>query len=106
MIRFLLKSVVLVTVLFLGILIGFHEANNGLNKMKGYEDPDFQGAFTVKEMNDGVYETTILGETVSSHNLEEKKKILEEMNTYNLFSDIGKKISSFFSNIAANFFSS
>ena len=72
MFRFLLKTFFIISVLFIGIILGFLEANNGLEKMKGYDDNSFANVLTVEET--GNIEQTIIGETVSSHNLEEKEK--------------------------------
>ncbi|MCU9613937.1 YqxA family protein [Caldibacillus lycopersici] len=106
MFRFLLKTLIVAGILFFGIIIGFQEANHGLLKMKGYADENFTGAFTVEEAANGEYEATILGETVTSHDLEGKKKILEEMNNYNFFTDIAKKVSNLISNFVTNLFPS
>jgi hypothetical protein len=67
-------------------------ANDGMNKMRGYEDPSLKSAFTVKETGNGQMETAILGKQISSHDLEQKKQQLEKMKAYNLFSSAGKKL--------------
>lgn len=103
MVRFFLKTIILISVLFFGIILGFLEANNGLHKMKGYDDGRFEKIIEV-EKEDGVYETSILGEPISSHNIEEKKKVLEEINAYNVFSDIAQKLANFFSTIFSSIF--
>lgn len=105
MLRFLLKTFILVTVLFIGIIIGFQEASSGLQRMKGYDDPNLKDAFTIELSKDGETTTTILGETVSSHNLEDKEQKLEEINSFNFFTNIAKTMSSFINNLASKLFS-
>jgi predicted membrane protein len=90
---FLFKGVILASLMFLSVLFGMQQANIGIQKMKGYEDPKFKSALTVKEDEDGELQASVLGVDVSSHDLERKKQKLEEMKAYNLFSDLGKGIS-------------
>lgn len=94
------------SILFIGIIIGFQEANHGLKEMKGFDDGTFSNVLTVNDQNDnGAYEATILGEKVTSHDLEEKKKALEELKTYNIFTDIAKLFSNFLKNVLNFIFS-
>lgn len=90
--RFVLKLVIVVLVLFLGVLIGMQQANEGLKAMKGYDDPRFSQAVSIDE-NNGIYEATFLGEQIGNYPLEEKKKELEQIKAFNFFSKIGKQIS-------------
>ena len=53
----------------------------------------FQGALSINESSEGEIEASILGNDVSSHDLEKKKAELEEMKAYNFFSSIGKNVS-------------
>ncbi|PLS15174.1 DUF3679 domain-containing protein [Bacillus sp. M6-12] len=93
MIRFYLKCLLLMAMLFLAVIFGMQHANQGMKKMKGYNDPSLNSAFTVEESSQGEMQASFLGQKVTSHDLEEKKKSLEEMKAYNFFSDIGKKLS-------------
>ncbi len=96
----MLKLVVLVSVLFIGVIIGFQEANYGLKKMKGFDDGSFTAVFSIREGKEsGDLEAVIFGETVNSETLEEKKKVLEEIYTYNLFTDIAKTLTHLLQNI-------
>jgi len=90
--KFLFKLCSVILLLFLGVLIGLQQANEGLKTMKGYEDPRFANAVTLNE-EDGLYEASFLGNDVGEYNLEEKKKELEQMKAYNFFSNMGKNIS-------------
>ncbi|WP_110926925.1 YqxA family protein [Bacillus massiliglaciei] len=92
MAKFTLKCTCLILVLFLGIIIGMQQANQGMKKMKGYDDPSLNSAFTVSETDDGEMEAAILGERVTSHDLEKKKEKLEEMKAFNLFSSLGRQL--------------
>lgn len=89
---FMLKSLILASLMFISVLFGMQQANEGIHKMKGYEDPEFKSAFKIKEDEDGNFKSAILGNDVTSHDLAQKRKQLEEMKAYNLFSTIGKKL--------------
>jgi hypothetical protein len=89
---FMLKSFVLAALMFVSVLFGMQQANEGIHKMKGYDDPEFKSAFMIKEDEDGSYKSAILGNDVSSHDLEQKRKKLEEMKAFNLFSSLGKQL--------------
>ncbi|MED4204473.1 DUF3679 domain-containing protein [Neobacillus mesonae] len=90
--KFMLKSFVAAALMFISVLTGMELANNGIHKMKGYNDPNFQNAVSINE-NDKDFQATFLGKNISSHDLEAKKKKLEEMNAFNFFSSMGKKMS-------------
>ncbi len=60
--------------------------------MKGFEDPKFKSAFTIKENDNVKVETAILGTDVSSNDLEKKREQLEKLETFNLFTSMGKKL--------------
>ncbi|MGE7601159.1 YqxA family protein [Peribacillus sp. NPDC097675] len=92
MVRFWLKCMGIVLVLFLGVLIGMQQANDGMKKMKGYEDPALNSAFTINQSEQGEVEADILGQKVTSHDIETKKEKLEEMKAYNFFSSLGKSL--------------
>ncbi len=98
--RFIVKVLLVLSIFFIGILIGIQEANNGMKKMRGYDDPGLMSAFSIEEKGAGEYETTVLGQT-NTNNLEEKKQKLEQIKTFNLFTDIAKKISRFFTDLFA-----
>ena len=90
MVRFWLKCTGILLVLFLGVLIGMQQANDGMKKMKGYEDPAFNSAFHINQSEQGEMEADILGEKVTSHDIETKKEKLEEMKAFNFFSSLGR----------------
>ncbi len=79
--------------MFICVLFGMQQANNGIQRMKGYEDTDFGNAFTLNERDNGKIEGTFLGNDVSSHDLQKKKEEIEEMNSFNFFSSLGKNMS-------------
>jgi len=86
---FMLKGFMLMSLMFLSVLIGMQIANNGIKDMRGFDDPDFKGAFTIKEQEENV-QVSVLGNHVDSHNLDKKREQLEELKAYNFFSDLGK----------------
>lgn len=90
---FMLKSIILASLMFISALAGMQQANDGIQSMKGYEDPDFKNAVALKGKGDGEIHAHILGRDVTSHDIEAKKQQLEEIKAYNMFSSMGKKIS-------------
>ncbi|HWO77705.1 MAG TPA: YqxA family protein [Bacillus sp. (in: firmicutes)] len=93
--RFILKVITLTFILFFGVLIGMQYANEGMVKMRGYQDPSFQEPVSIEEAASGEVEASFLGNNLSSHDLEAKQKQLEEVKTFNLFSQIGKSLAQF-----------
>ena len=89
---FMLKSLFIAALMFISVLFGMQFANDGIHRMKGYDDPNIGTAFTLNENERGKLQGTFLGQDVSSHDLEKKKEQLEKMKAYNLFSSVGKKL--------------
>ena len=89
---FMVKCFVIMCFMFISVLAGMQLANDGIHKMKGYDDPNFQNAISITENGEQV-KATFLGNDISSHDIEEKKKKLEEISAFNLFSSMGRKIS-------------
>lgn len=94
------KSFLLASLLFIGVLIGMQKANEGITKMKGFEDQSFQAPISFQK-DSNYMETSLLGKEVSSHDLEKKKEKLEEMKAFNFFSTIGKYLAATISSIVA-----
>jgi hypothetical protein len=97
--RFMLKSLLIASLMFVSVLFGMQQAHKGIIDMKGYEDTQFKSAFTVQENGEGKMEASILGNEVTSHDLEKKREELEELKAYNFFSSIGKKFAEMVSNL-------
>ncbi|MFC3882984.1 YqxA family protein [Bacillus songklensis] len=91
MIKFMMKSFMLTTILLFGVLLGMQLANNGMIKMKGYEDPEFLSAFTVSQTKEGEIKASVLGSKVRTLDLQQKQEQLEERKAFNFFSSFGKK---------------
>ncbi len=94
---FMLKCIGMAGIMFFFVLAGMQLANDGIHKMKGYEDLNFQNAISLHE-NEKQLRATFLGKEISSHDLDEKKRKLEEMSAFNFFSKMGKSISDGVSN--------
>ncbi|MFS0780850.1 DUF3679 domain-containing protein [Bacillus sp. 1P06AnD] len=90
MIRFFLKSFCIMLLFFVGIILGMQKANTGLVQMRGYEDPSLYSAASIDE-KDGEIDARLLGTKFNSHDLEDKKKKMQEMKAFNAFSTLGKK---------------
>lgn len=88
---FFLKFILVVALMFVSVLFGMQQANEGIHRMKGYEDGNMKEALNVSKI-DGQVEVSLLGEQISSHDLDEKRAKLEQMQAYNFFSSIGKKL--------------
>lgn len=90
---FMVKTFFLISLMFIAVLFGMQLANEGIHNMKGYDDANFKDAFTVNENEGGELQASILGNDISSHDLQRKKEKLEEMKAYNFFSSLGKSLS-------------
>ncbi|UQZ46735.1 YqxA family protein [Bacillus sp. PK3-037] len=104
MIAYLGKCLLLVAMMFIGVLFGMQQANNGMLSMKGYHDPSLKGAFTLTDGENNEKEATVLGEIVTSKDLEEKQKELEQVETFNIFSKAGKTLSDTVTNTAQSMY--
>ncbi|KRG16786.1 hypothetical protein ACA29_03470 [Lederbergia galactosidilytica] len=113
--RFLFKSLLMVIFLAVGVLIGMNRANQGMNDMRGYTDSSFQTPVNIQTTDEGSFDAAVLGNEISSFNMnekkekleEEKKEKLEEVKSFNFFSEIGKLLADLISSIAQaiiNFF--
>lgn len=92
MIKFTLKFFLLISFSAICILVGMQLANNGIREMKGYDDPEFKGAFHISEGQEGELEAALLGEKVTSHDIRVKQEKLEELEAFNFFSSLGSKL--------------
>jgi hypothetical protein len=98
--RFMLKSLLLVSVLFVGVLIGMQKANDGIRDMKGYDVEGLGTPLTISEDETGNIEASLLGQEMGSASISEKKKKLEEMKSFNFFSEIGKSVAGIMKGLA------
>jgi len=89
---FMLKSFCLAVLLLISVLTGMQMASNGIQKMKGYDDPNLETAVKFHENGDHI-SASLLGNEISSHDIAAKKKKLEEISAFNLFSSMGRKMS-------------
>jgi len=96
---FTLRAAGMALLMFICVLFGMQQANHGIKSMKGYDDENFANALDFQK-NDGNLEASVLGEDITSHDLEKKKQQLEEMKAYNLFSDMGKAVAGGMSSLA------
>jgi hypothetical protein len=92
---FMFKSLFLACIMFICVLYGMQQANDGIIHMRGYGEEQFQGALSIKDGE----EVSILGSEITSHDLEKKKTELEEIKAYNLLASLGKSLAEFTSNI-------
>ncbi|MED3548924.1 YqxA family protein [Cytobacillus praedii] len=90
---FMVKTFFLISLMFIAVLFGMQLANEGIHNMKGYDDANFKDPFAVNENEGGELQASVLGNDISSHDLQQKKEKLEEMKAYNFFSSLGKSLS-------------
>ena len=94
MTKFLLKCFFTTTILFLGVLIGIQVASNSLVKMTGDQHYSTE---TITKKVDGIKAQSVSPEAnenkITSHDLEKKQEKLEKIETFNLFSQMGAKLS-------------
>jgi hypothetical protein len=97
--KFILKVSMLFFLLLFGVILGMQLANQNMKKMQGYDDPKMYEAFTIDKQEDGEINATVLGNQVSTTDLEEKKKEMEEWKAFNVLSSAGKGISNAFTGL-------
>lgn len=90
MVKFFLKTLLLICVLLAGILFGMQKASNEMKQMSSSEE---LGAFSIQK-DEGKISAEVLGQTVTSHEIKEKQEKLQEIEAFNFFSEIGGKLSS------------
>jgi hypothetical protein len=95
MTKFLLKCFFTTTVLFLGVLIGIQVASNSMVKMTGESKYSTANIVKTEETVQGqaVYTKVEEEKELTSHDLEGKQAKLEQIETFNLFSQMGAKLS-------------
>lgn len=102
MTQFLLKCFFITTVLFSGVLIGIQVASNNMVNMTG--DESFSTAQLTKS-EENVYTEIIQENKISSHDLEAKQKKLEQIESFNLFSQMGVMLSEVLDQLFSNILS-
>jgi hypothetical protein len=78
-----------------GVLIGMQQANNGLNNLKGMENAS----------NASETKMEYTSEKLTSKDLEEKQKQLEQIKGFNLFSSLGTALSQLLQAVMDSIFS-
>jgi hypothetical protein len=91
MVKFTIQFFLAAMILFFGVLLGMQQANEGLQKMRGYDDSSFPSVFHISKDKNGEVEASVLGNKVMAEDLQEKKEKIENMKTFNLFSELGKQ---------------
>jgi hypothetical protein len=91
MVKFTVQFFLAAMILFFGVLLGMQQANEGLQKMRGYDDSSFPAVFHISKGKNGEVEASVLGNKVMAEDLQEKKEKIENMKTFNLFSELGKQ---------------
>lgn len=98
MAKFTLKAFVFALLMFFCVLFGMQLANDGIITMRGFDDPTLKDALTVEGEQEDL-QVSVLGNDINSHDLEKKKDQLEEMKSFNFFSNLGKTLASAISSL-------
>ncbi|WNF37702.1 DUF3679 domain-containing protein [Bacillaceae bacterium IKA-2] len=96
MTKFLLKCFFITTVLFLGVLVGIQIASNNLVNMTN--DSSYSTSKLVEpsigvELKSVNIDNLESNSKLTSHDLKGKQEKLEQIETFNLFSQVGMKLS-------------
>lgn len=102
---FMFKTFCLASLLFIAVLTGMQMANNGIQKMKGSDDPSLNSTVTLNDANKN-FQSAALGEEISSHDIQAKKKKLENLSSVNFFSSMGRMMSNSLTNASAKIINS
>ncbi|TLS39345.1 DUF3679 domain-containing protein [Pseudalkalibacillus caeni] len=100
MASFFIKCTLLTGLLFFGVLLGMQQANKGMIEMQGNNEAS--GAFYIGASQDGKLEAEVMGSKVTSHDLAEKQKKMEDTRAFNVLSSLGKTISAMIVAIVQN----
>ncbi|MBP3038928.1 DUF3679 domain-containing protein [Bacillaceae bacterium Marseille-Q3522] len=90
---FMFKAFLLASLMFLSVLFGMQLANDGIHRMRGFHDENFDSQLLGQEQVNDNFQSSLSEEDPSSHDLERKKENMEENSRYNFFSATGKRIS-------------
>lgn len=90
MIKFMLKFLLLLFTMFFGVIVGIQQANTGIQQMRGYHTEETEDAFQIVYKDGKEMEASILGHEVTGHDLEKRKQQLEQIEAFNVFSELGK----------------
>lgn len=85
MVKFMMQSLLIAVIFLVGVLLGMQQANEGMRKMKGYNDPSLEQVVHVSKD-----ETIVLGQSI-----EEKKEKLQQIEAFNMFSKAGQQLATF-----------
>jgi hypothetical protein len=89
MAKFMLKCLGLVALLLFGVLFGIQKAHFEMNELKGTSNKE--AVETINSLNND-------GENkVSSHDIKAKQETLKKIDSFNVFSALGQKLTSWIS---------
>ncbi|MGG6437499.1 YqxA family protein [Saccharococcus caldoxylosilyticus] len=91
MAKFIVQFCFAVLILFFGVLLGMQQANEGMQKMRGYEDTSLPSVLHLSKNQSGEIEASVFGKKVEVDDLQEKKEKIEKIKAFNLFSELGKQ---------------
>jgi hypothetical protein len=97
--KFLLKFFFITTVLFFGVILGIQLASNNIVEMTG--DSSYSTEKLIK-IDAPVYTPKTIDKELTSHDLETKQQKLEQIESFNLFSQMGVKLSELLNLVFSN----
>lgn len=91
MLRFTVKSLLLLSTLLFGILFGIQQAEEGILSLQGLEQGD-SPSFFITKIDDEQIEKKVLNNSFSVEELEEKQAMWEERKRIHRWSELGHRI--------------
>ncbi|GGB49976.1 DUF3679 domain-containing protein [Fictibacillus barbaricus] len=92
MTKFMLKCFGLVTLLLFGVLFGIQKAQFEMNELKSPSQENVESLINLSSV-----ESDTESETVTSHDIKSKQETLKKIDSFNVFSALGQKLSSWIS---------
>ncbi|WP_053367195.1 DUF3679 domain-containing protein [Bacillus sp. FJAT-27245] len=94
---YMLKALGLAAIMFALALGGMQAANDGISRIKGYGEPEFKQPVSLEKEGHEDLTVGIMGSEVATIRLNERGQQIEDTEGINVFSSIGKALTSILS---------
>jgi hypothetical protein len=92
--KFMLKCFGIVALLLFGVLFGIQKAHFEMNELKGASNKG-----SIESMNDNLSTESNGENKPSSHDIKAKQETLNKIDSFNVFSALGQKLTSWISSV-------
>lgn len=92
MTKFMLKCFGITSLLLFGVLFGIQKAHFEMNELKGASKRE-----SIESMNDSIASESDEVERPSSHDIKAKQETLNKIDSFNVFSALGQKLTAWIS---------